>query len=93
MIDRLLKNRVLELLDRYPAVALLGPRQCGKTTLAQMVAQSINGRYFDLEREQDRLGLDVERETLASGPEVLILPLDEEGPALVRECMSHPRSS
>jgi predicted AAA+ superfamily ATPase len=37
-------------------VALLGPRQCGKTTLARQ----LDGAYFDLEQEPDRLRLDLE---------------------------------
>ena len=32
------KSRVLEALRVHPAAALLGPRQCGKTTLARMIA-------------------------------------------------------
>jgi predicted AAA+ superfamily ATPase len=31
-----------------PAVALLGPRQCGKTTLARQLAGESNSTYFDL---------------------------------------------
>ena len=36
-------------LAQFPAVALVGPRQSGKTTLAQ----SLKGVYFDLEQEAD----------------------------------------
>ena len=43
-------------LRAFPAVALVGARQCGKTTLAR----SLGGRYFDLEQEADRLRLDIE---------------------------------
>ena len=32
-----------------PAVALLGPRQCGKTTLARQLAGTSKSTYFDLE--------------------------------------------
>ena len=53
----------------YPAVAVVGPRQCGKTTLAR----SLGGRYFDLEQEPDRLRLDLEWENLANGRELIIL--------------------
>ncbi|MBT6146263.1 MAG: ATP-binding protein [Gemmatimonadetes bacterium] len=62
MLTRFIKDRLLELLGRYPAVALLEPRQCGKTTLARMIP----GQYFDLESEQDRLRLDVEWNVLGS---------------------------
>ncbi len=64
-ITGLLKMR----LANYPAVALIGPRQCGKTTLAR----SVGGSYFDLEHEPDRLRLDLEWDLLASGSPLVIL--------------------
>jgi predicted AAA+ superfamily ATPase len=36
-----------------PAVALLGPRQCGKTTLARQLAGTSKSTYFDLESPVD----------------------------------------
>ena len=43
---------------RYPGVALLGPRQVGKTTLAQAVcAQNPGALMLDMERESDRAAL------------------------------------
>jgi predicted AAA+ superfamily ATPase len=36
-------------LARPPVVALLGPRQCGKTTLARQLVPANSARYFDLE--------------------------------------------
>ncbi|MBN1421110.1 MAG: ATP-binding protein [Planctomycetes bacterium] len=39
---------------------IIGPRQCGKTTLAR----TFGGTYFDLEQEKDRLRLDVEWDSL-----------------------------
>lgn len=36
-----------------PAVALLGPRQCGKTTLARELAGNSRSTYFDLENPVD----------------------------------------
>ncbi len=47
-------------LERSPVVALVGPRQVGKTTLARQIAadRGISGsRYFDLERASDRAAL------------------------------------
>ncbi len=43
---------------RSPAVALLGPRQSGKTTLAQQYVERHGGTIFDLENPEDiaRLG-------------------------------------
>ena len=53
----------------YPAVAVVGPRQCGKTTLAS----SLGGRYFDLEQEPDRLSLDLTWEEAVGGRELVVL--------------------
>ncbi len=36
-----------------PVVALLGPRQCGKTTLARLIASKRESEYFDLENPLD----------------------------------------
>ena len=42
-------HRVEEGLRRNPAVSLIGPRQCGKTTLARGMAERQYAEYFDLE--------------------------------------------
>lgn len=44
-------------LDRLPAVALLGPRQAGKTTLALAIGERLDAVYLDLESEQDQAKL------------------------------------
>jgi len=44
-------------LARQAAVALLGPRQVGKTTLAHAIAAGWPGRYLDLETPSDRAKL------------------------------------
>ncbi|MBV5339916.1 MAG: ATP-binding protein [Deltaproteobacteria bacterium] len=53
MISRLLYPKLSEALAHSPAVALLGPRQVGKTTLAHEIGQTVNALYLDLESEQD----------------------------------------
>jgi uncharacterized protein len=54
MIPRRAAMQVAEALTRAPAVALLGPRQVGKTTLAHAVAATAPGSvYLDLERASD----------------------------------------
>lgn len=53
MISRLLYPKLSEALAHSPAVALLGPRQVGKTTLALELGQTVNALYLDLESEQD----------------------------------------
>jgi predicted AAA+ superfamily ATPase len=60
---------LVERLRRAPAVALLGPRQCGKTTLAR----SLGGHYFDLEHEPDRLRLDLAWDELVAGRKLVVL--------------------
>lgn len=44
-----LEHRVETALRRSRCVALIGPRQCGKTTLARAVARGRGAEYFDLE--------------------------------------------
>lgn len=44
-----LKRRIARALRRSRAVALLGPRQCGKTTLAREFVSAQSANYFDLE--------------------------------------------
>ena len=57
MFSRLLLPRLTEELQHAPAVALLGPRQSGKTTLALEVAKTLPSIYLDLESERDRAKL------------------------------------
>ena len=54
MIDRRLLQTVIARLDQFPAVALLGPRQVGKTTLAQLIAGHRKAVYLDMESSGDR---------------------------------------
>lgn len=73
MIGRLLQHDVVAALGQVPAVAILGPRQVGKTTLAHAVAERVGAQtvFLDLERAADlakltdpELFLDVHREHL-----------------------------
>lgn len=57
MINRSLTTRLSDAIAYSPAVALLGPRQVGKTTLALEIGQRYNALYLDLESEQDRAKL------------------------------------
>ena len=51
MIKRQAEIMVRELAQQFPAVLILGPRQCGKTTLAK---HFLRGEYFDLEKPSDQ---------------------------------------
>ena len=50
-------SEVTALLDQAPAVAILGPRQAGKTTLALAIAEGRPSVYLDLESAADRARL------------------------------------
>lgn len=53
-----LLDRVHQALGRSRVVALLGPRQCGKTTLARQIVKVGAPEYFDLEDPRDLARLD-----------------------------------
>jgi len=54
MFERRCKQRILQYLGETPAVALLGPRQIGKTTLARdIAAETPDTVYLDLENPRD----------------------------------------
>ncbi len=53
MYKRELKQKILHSLSQNPAVAILGPRQIGKTTLAHEISKSQTSIYLDLENPED----------------------------------------
>ena len=76
MINRRLTPLLNDTIAHTPAVALLGPRQVGKTTLALEVGRSFNALYLDLESEQDRAKLAQPELYLADHQDQLVI-LDE----------------
>jgi uncharacterized protein len=76
MIPRRLFPTLTAALDEAPAVALLGPRQVGKTTLALEVAESRPAIYVDLESQSDRARLAEPELYLAKHTDKLVI-LDE----------------
>ncbi|MBP6603563.1 MAG: AAA family ATPase, partial [Verrucomicrobiales bacterium] len=58
MLDRFVWNLVDDALRRQAAVALLGPRQVGKTTLEQRFEEDRNALYLDLEDPDERRKLE-----------------------------------
>lgn len=61
---------------QYPAVALLGARQVGKTTLAKTIAKHQNSIYLDLEAPEDLLKLSDPGSYLSGHGDKLVI-LDE----------------
>ncbi len=57
MIARRLFQKIVDSLEISPSVALLGPRQVGKTTLAQSIASQADSIYLDLESQSDLVKL------------------------------------
>jgi predicted AAA+ superfamily ATPase len=76
MIPRRLLPALTDALSEVPAVALLGPRQAGKTTLALEVARARPAVYLDLESDADRIKLSVPELYLAQHEDKLVI-LDE----------------
>ena len=80
-IARSLEHRLKESLVDFPAVAILGPRQCGKTTLArQWVNRYEDAAYLDLERPSERRKLEdaeLHFEMQLAGREGKLFCLDE----------------
>ncbi len=76
MIPRRLLSTLTSALAEVPTVALLGPRQAGKTTLAHEVAGTRPTVYLDLESEADRAKLSEPELYLAQHADKLVI-LDE----------------
>lgn len=67
-------------LSRFPAVAILGPRQCGKTTLAK----SLGTCYYDMEAEGSQTRLDAEWDEVAAGDQLVIIDEAQEAPEIFK---------
>jgi len=59
MVGRIVEKEIKDLLQEFPVVGVLGPRQVGKTTIADQVALSFAPQpiYLDLESPSDRAKL------------------------------------
>jgi predicted AAA+ superfamily ATPase len=77
MIHRWEEKNILELLHDFPCVALIGPRQVGKTTLAKNIQKQIaSSLYLDLESISDSSRLDDAETYLVQNEEKLVV-IDE----------------
>ncbi len=80
-IQRIAEKELGRALARSPAVAILGPRQCGKSTLAKTLLKNIPAVYLDLQDRADRnklrepeLYFDRHRDKLICLDEIQLLP-------------------
>ena len=57
---REIENEILQSIANNPVTAIIGPRQCGKSTLARHIAEKTGNEYLylDLERPSDIIKLD-----------------------------------
>jgi predicted AAA+ superfamily ATPase len=69
-------------LQRSPITALLGPRQCGKTTLARTFAKGRDAAIFDLESQSDLMRLQNPELMLGSMKKLVIIDEIQERPEL-----------
>ena len=76
MVPRYIEPEVLSALERQSAVALLGPRQAGKTTLALVIGRQRDATYLDLEDSNHRSRL-AEPALFLEGIEDRLVILDE----------------
>lgn len=76
MFRRFLESQTVDLLSQFPAVALLGPRQVGKTTLAREIGDAQGALYLDLEHPADLAKLADPADYLARHQDKLVI-LDE----------------
>ena len=66
-------KRIAGALRVHPIAALLGPRQCGKTTLARMIAEREPCTYFDLENPVDNRRLSAPMRALEELSDLVVI--------------------
>jgi predicted AAA+ superfamily ATPase len=76
MLNRQITKRLHATIAQVPAVALLGARQVGKTTLAKFIAEEIDSIYLDLEAPEDLLKLSDPTSFLSAHADKLVI-MDE----------------
>lgn len=69
-------------LGRGPVVALIGPRQCGKTTLARQLLRADEAGYFDLEDPANQVVLDNPMSVLAPLRGLVVIDEAQRAPGL-----------
>jgi uncharacterized protein len=77
-------EQLAKAVQRSPVTALLGPRQCGKTTLVRMFGESNGITYYDLESQPDLIRLQNPELALGSLQGIVVLDEIQEAPALFK---------
>lgn len=80
---RSLLQKIRRSVMAHPVTALIGPRQCGKTTLARELTRRIKGTFFDLENRQDLARLQDPIRALGSLRGLIILDEAQKQPDLL----------
>lgn len=75
-------DQIKRLFTIHPVVALLGPRQCGKTTVARMLNNTQGATYFDLEHPVDARRLTAPLTVLETLSGLVIIDEIQRQPAL-----------
>lgn len=75
-------DHITRLFTIHPVVALLGPRQCGKTTVARMLSTDQSATYFDLEHPVDARRLTAPLTVLETLSGLVIIDEIQRQPAL-----------
>lgn len=84
MITRRGEKLVKKLLKMFPAVCIVGSRQCGKTTLAK----SLSEHYYDLETPSERVRLDVDWKKIITGDDLIVMDEAHSDPAMFNRLRS-----
>jgi predicted AAA+ superfamily ATPase len=83
MLDRIaIRERIETALERSRIVALIGPRQCGKTTLAQEFLPPDSARYFDLEDPENLARLEEPKTMLSPLKDLVVIDEIQRKPEL-----------
>lgn len=80
---RKLSEQIATSLGRNPVTALLGPRQCGKSTLARRIAAQSMSTYLDLENPDDFQRLTAPMRELERLPGLIVLDEIQRRPELL----------
>lgn len=87
------RQRIVEAFEVHPIAAILGPRQCGKTTLARLFAKDEISTWFDLEDPVDLRRLSAPMTVLESLSGLVVLDEVQRKPdlfELVRVLVDRP---